>query len=263
MMAILAAALLAAQEPSPPLVPEIQIANPDQPQPAQEPPRDILIGTEATPAVVTVTRSQEETEQEDADRRRETTTQRWTAGLTSAIAIFTLALVYVGWKQRQTYEATLAANKAIERAYIFVSQVEVFDNYAIGERPRVLLTVVNSGHTPGWLLNAGTATIPVTDVSKHLPRPMPVDWIGMRGQKQVIFAQQRTTWGNALGPVAEADYVSVQNGTWKLVVFGRIEYRDVFERVHHSDFSFVWKFKEGKSGPEDFNIHPDGYTDAT
>ena len=74
----------------------------------------------------------------------------------------------------------------------------------------------------------------------------------------------RTRFGARLGPVDSDAYTNVREGRWRLVVFGRIEYRDTFGDDHHTDFSFVWDgFKEGKSTAEDFHIHPDGYTDAS
>jgi len=178
--------------------------------------------------------------------------------------ILTGVIAFAAWRTWLVYAQLRDHNKAIERAYVYVHQVASFENFAVGAKPVVLLTVVNSGHTPAWILESSAATIPVADVAKHLPRPMPVEHIGMRNQKQVVFAGVKTEWGHVLGPVQESDYTNVKNGTWRLVVFGRIHYRDTFNDRHYTDFSFVWdRFKEGKSGPSDFLIHPDGYTDAT
>jgi hypothetical protein len=67
----------------------------------------------------------------------------------------------------------------------------------------------------------------------------------------------------AFGVVTPAVEAAIRKGS-KLVVFGRIEYRDTFNDTHYTDFSFVWDtFKEGISGAGDFHIHPDGYIDAT
>lgn len=165
--------------------------------------------------------------------------------------------------QKRLGDRHLETSKAIERAYIYVHSVRQLEGFTDGGQPTVLLNVINSGHTFGWILRTGCATIPVSDVGKNLPRPMPVQHIGMRQNKQIVFAGQHTTFGNKLGAVAATDYAGVQDGTWKLVVFGRIEYRDTFDDTHHTDFSFVWdQFKAGSSGPGDFHIHPDGYTDA-
>ena len=92
----------------------------DSPQPNEQPQTNqgqpnTLIGTETAPAVVRIAKSKEEAAQEETDRQRETTTQWWIIGLTGVIALFTGGFIFVGWKQRQTYEATLTANKVIER----------------------------------------------------------------------------------------------------------------------------------------------------
>jgi hypothetical protein len=166
--------------------------------------------------------------------------------------------------QKRLGDRQLETSKAIERAYIYVHSVKHFDGYASGKRPSLSLNVINSGRTPGWVLRTGIAVIPVSDVAIHLPRPIPIQQIGMRHSKQVIFAGQKTTLANSLGAIAPSDHAKVQDGTWTLVAFGRIEYRDTFGDTHYTDFSFVWdKFKTGVSGPEDFYIHGNGYTDAT
>ena len=119
----------------------------EQAQSNQREPQSV-IGTESTPAVVRITESPEEASQKQADRERQTTTNGRLIGLTAAIALFTLGLIYVGWKQRQTYEATLAANKIVERAYVNASPSPLpFPMAWFPGGPRHPIKITNHGKT--------------------------------------------------------------------------------------------------------------------
>jgi len=100
----------------------------------------------------------------------------------------------------------------------------------------------------------------VRTVSEDLPRPMPDP--GMRPSNLMLTKGQRMDWGNALGPVEKADHDMVFTRAFKLVVFGRIRYRDVFEKEHHTDFSFVYNPKQWPHRHIEFVIDPSGYSDA-
>jgi hypothetical protein len=108
-----------------------------------------LIGTEANPAVVRITKSPEETAHEQDDRVERTAANWWTIGLTGALVAGTLGLIWIGRLQWQTYVATLTTNKTIERAYLSIGPTASSEwvNWPSIE-PAIRVVVRNHGHTP-------------------------------------------------------------------------------------------------------------------
>ena len=103
----------------------------------------------------------------------------------------------------------------------------------------------------------------VGDVTEAFRGPIPIDQLVATPTNQVLFPGKPSSWGTEMVPVAENQLLAVRSGSHRLVIFGRLRYRDAFGDTHHTDFSFVWiRFKEGRSTNDDFIIHPHGYTDA-
>lgn len=238
-----------ALQPPSPSGREVESAQPNtltQPQQAQP---NVLIGAEGAPAVVRITKSQEEAAQEQADRDREATTQRWTIGLTIAIAVFTGLLVLVGWKQRQTYEATLVANKIIERAYVkmaharepranpnggrfdFVTptggnlnQTEVWFKYGL----------TNCGRTPCNVLGGGIWYV-IDTQHQHPPiapippqRPIRVD--------PTFLVPDMTTSDLTVLFIDTTTINNIRNGTEHIWLLGYVDYRDRFGNFHRAGY---------------------------
>ncbi len=172
----------------------------------------------------------------------------------------TLALAIVAVVQARIYCAMHNTTRTVERAYIYVEAVTQYRNFEPGETPSLMVTVINSGTTPGRIVEARIATIPVLTVENDLPKIMPDP--GMRPTNLVVVKGQRMDWGNQLAPVPQEDFERVFKHNFKLVVFGRIGYRDAFNAVHHTDFSFVYNPKQWKPGHIEFVIDPNGYSDA-
>jgi hypothetical protein len=212
--------------------------------------------TEEAPVVVPVMPTplpKHEADRRVAERDQDVANNRWIMWSTVFTAAFTFVLA----------DHIKIDSRVIQRAYINAHQVASLEDYRVGVAPRLRLTIINSGQTPGWTLEAAAATISVRDVAAHLPHPMPSNDIGMHAERIVVFAKQHTEWINGLNPVSQDEYDNVSSGVWKLVIFGRIKHRDTFRDIHHTDFCFVWDFHEGTAKPNQFGIHPDVYTDAT
>jgi hypothetical protein len=160
---LLATASVLAQEPAsqppPPSAGEPDRAGQGQAEPAQE--QSQIVGTEQTPAVVRILptpATEQEAAQEQAARYEETLNRWVLAGLTFVIACFSGWLIRVGYLQRRTYEATLTASKAIERAYIGMSHhppgIEPKSERISSEPSRwkhqlsVRIKITNHGNTP-------------------------------------------------------------------------------------------------------------------
>lgn len=260
---IVVIAVGAQSQPPAPSTGERQSAqNAEQPKPQETQP-DVLIGTEATPAVVRIAKSQGEAAQEQADRKRDATTQRWTIGLTAAIASFTLALVYVGWKQRQTYEATLAANKVIERAYVrlFNSLPGLdFDEVmvSVGADPprlttRISLGVKNAGSTPAkltyLLLQPHFGSLPDTPPYDHNLG----ETISASLTKEDSFNLHRT-WA-----IRYDEYRRIDWDSWNLYIIGYVDYIDQFGIRHR--VGYARKHDPRVDDPKRY-LNPDGTKNA-
>jgi hypothetical protein len=178
---------------------------------------------------------------------------------TAWAALLTLAIAAIAAIQACIYWQMHAANKVVQRAYVYVRNIVQFEDFEIGETPSLLLEVVNSGATLGRVIEAGVACVPVKAI-EFLPRPMPDP--GMRASNMMLVAQQQIQGGNSLGPVEKSDHDAVFIDDWKLVVFGRITYQDVLAAAHHTDFSFVYNPKQWGKEKLGFVIDPNGYSDA-
>ncbi len=77
------------------------------------------------------------------------------------MAIFTLGLVWVGLKQRQTYEAQLATTKVIERAWVSLETLEI--RIHPDHSGTITVGLKNSGRTPARIVAANIS------VTRHQP----------------------------------------------------------------------------------------------
>ena len=141
---------------------------------------DILIGAERAPTVIRIAKTSDEAKQEQEDRDRDATTQRWTIVQTVANAVLTLSLVAVGFAQWRTYgrqthildaqrhisRDALAANTVVERAYVKIShewrsgaasplEFTLSEGQPARAHVWVSITVKNEGHTPADVLGGG------------------------------------------------------------------------------------------------------------
>lgn len=235
-----------------------------QPQPQEADPGDQDAAAETqepsdTPTINQVANAQD-SEQPAADQQ--TYAQQILENLaTNPIAWVTIGLLLVAASQAGITFYMLKISRAVERAYLYVRGVTHFVNYAPGKEPEIMVTVINSGRTPGRIIEAGIATVPVKAI-EFLPRPMPDP--RMQSSNLTVVAGQHIDWGNKLDPVEKSDSDLVNLNGWTLVVFGRIVYMDTFEQRHNTDFSFVYNPKRQPAGATkiDFVIDPNGYSDA-
>ena len=255
----LATATLAAQsQPPAPSTGERESSQPnEQAQSAQGQP-NILIGTESAPAVVRIAKSPEDTTQEQADRKREATTQRWTIGLTAVIAAFTGGLILVGWKQRQTYEATLATTHEVERAYIKMAHArEPSPNPNGGRFDFVTPTsgntqqtevwfkygVTNCGRTPCNVLGGGIWYITDTQ-NLHPPHaPMPAQ-TPIRVDPTFLVPDMATSDKTVLF-IDTTTINNVRNGAEYLWLLGYVDYKDRFGDFHRAGYGRRYDHNSG------------------
>jgi len=212
---------------------------------------DDVRGTPQSPVVVglsPIPKSERETADEQTDRQQRAANDRWNRWLTGTIAAFTLGLIWVGWKQRETYEASLTANKVIERAYVKMSHNRPglrIDPVSTASRlydtaPRqdisVDVKVQNSGNTPAT-------------VSYHLlqlvftnsPLPTTPDYDPTKGQVVRVHLVKDESFNIFMNVNVEATAVAnVQSEGWKLYLLGYVDYIDKFKGRHRSGYARVY-----------------------
>lgn len=195
---------------------------------------DVLIGTEGTPAIVRITKSPQESAEEQAARNDEATNRHWNIALTTIIALFTGALIIVGWKQRQTYEATLATNRIIERPYVTMSH----EPEGLSLRPNpgphtafeVSIKLVNTGHTPADILDLRCVrALSEAEALTELGVPAPA-----RTQPPIITLLPNDSFNYWQRTEVDPGVLdSVKFGTTPFWLVGSVTYRDRFENKRH------------------------------
>lgn len=210
---------------------------------------EVLIGTEAAPAIVRITKTPKETAEEQTTRQDEATNRHWTIALTTVIALFTGALIIVGWKQRQTYEATLATNKDIERAYVtmshfppglkFTTQPDAPADQLMKHEISIRVRVQNYGNTPARVV-FGLIQLIVTNKTELPDEPGYVKALGqatdinlVKGNSFKMF--QNHPMGASNGTLLEALEAHDAAGI-HVYAIGYVDYIDKFERRHRCGY---------------------------
>lgn len=217
-----------------------------QTQSEQVKPDDVR-GTPSTPAVVRllpIRKTPEEAAQDQANRGREATTNRRVVWLTATLAALTLGLLIVAIFQYQTYRETLATNRIIERACLSAG---LGDAIYQDERLRfeAVALLKNSGHTAASRVTfRAAAKIMALPVPADFDYPLPDSTAG----KSVSFMPPGADKIiSVLVPerLADADALQVKRGDGRaLVMWGRVDYRDVFNDERFLKFAFIFHWVE-------------------
>ena len=240
-----------------PLSPPSQRSQPNQQSQSAQRQPDILIGTQSAPDTIRVTKSEQAATQEQEDREREMTTQRWTIGNSVVMSILTFALIVVGVLQRLTYDATLKANKMIERAYVDLSHVSP------GLRPDgqggliVTMQMKNNGNTPADILG-GRIWVASTDKPGY-------QWVQLMEISKIPPSFINPNDILTINDIAVkiAPQILASHAVW---ITGEVHYRDRFGEVQTAGYGRRYMksmtannlvFNESTSGLNYDKPHPD------
>lgn len=221
----------------------------------QSQPKEPDIGTAERPVFVRIPKTQAEATQEQADRERQATTNSRLVWLTGALAAFTLGLIYVGVKQRETYEATLTANKVIERAYVTISDdphgMRIQQFMPPGTAPAeplgfdalgITIVLKNDGNTPATISN----TVLDTHIGHTLPDVPEYQTPGDRGAQKAAFLVKGASVSTQFGfvvPRKEMNRFMVQHEHFWML--GYVDYIDIFGQRHRAGYARVYSRDPG------------------
>lgn len=152
------------------------------------------------------------------------------------IAIFTLALVFVGGLQWCIYRAMHKSSKIIHRAYVSISHIEL-QNFGAGLSPRLSLRLRNSGHLPATLIET-TQTLQTDEPFDAIP--VYANWVRVGGviAPSGVFV---ANGGFSSDPTFSADeWQRVLGGDYRVHVYGAIRYLDGFGETRQSGYGFYF-----------------------
>ncbi len=145
------------------------------------------------------------------------------------------------WQQAQVAKDT---EKRQLRAYVWVAPGNIWD-LDVGKVPRIPVTIRNGGLTPAYMTGTLLAvkTMPVSKdgerirvgvLSADLSPEEP-------GRGDFIYQDHYTTiFVPNLTPLDQATYERVRRGELAIYAFGRVNYRDVFDKRHFVGFCYFW-----------------------
>ena len=182
--------------------------------------------------------------------RREDVADGWITWIGVAIAPWalvavTIALVWVGCVQWQTYQATLDANKRAGRAYVHLShdptalrfEVEGFYVTMVVGQARacqchVSVKVKNYGITPADITNV-VLTLRIS--REPLPTVPPYDTPAEAHQFFLVAGDHFDVPGSF--PISEDDARSIAAKAATVWLLGYVDYKDVFGQAHRSGYT--------------------------
>jgi hypothetical protein len=173
-------------------------------------------------------------EQRAEDQNTETESG-WMVPLTGALVVLTFALVWVGYLQRCTYEATLAATKVIERAYVDISHDPPGLNIGPDAMPAVSVGIKNHGRTPANVI----AILLLLDI-RNTPLPEEPNYehpTALRfGGFPVMPGESVHLWQSFDVVVPPTDIGKIAAGALNVWVVGYVDYADRFGAKHRSGY---------------------------
>jgi hypothetical protein len=159
----------------------------------------------------------------------------WTAAVGAV-----LAAIFTWWQVQVTKDT----EKRQLRAYVWIAPGEI-EGFKVGQVPRIPVTIRNGGATPAYLtgtllaLRRESAPQPGQHVSlqTNFPPLQPLS----EGRGDFIFQDHTLTLlVPNLAPLDQLTVDRVQQGEWAVYVFGRVNYKDVFDAVHFVEFCYYW-----------------------
>ena len=174
---------------------------------------------------------------------------------TTVVAVFTVLVVIVYWKQLRT-------TRTAERAWV------VADAPTVTLRPENHIVelswpLLNNGRTPAWVPELGSAG-KIVKTGEELPEKPPYTMaVPFPREGTVLTPGGRILRGLT---VTEAQMAQVERGQGTLYVFGIANYRDIFGGKHET--RYCYRFKAGPTNtdpaPRDFYVDgPPAYIKAT
>jgi hypothetical protein len=150
---------------------------------------------------------------------------------TGALVLVTVGLLIVAWLHRQTYEATLAARKVIERAYVSMSHFPPGLQFIQTTQDiRATIKLTNSGHTPADVIGYDFTLVHVPLVSSPTRRQVPTN----EPLLSIMPNDSISVWANVPSMIEVMH--QIQNGSVPAFLIGWVVYRDRFGKRHRSGY---------------------------
>ena len=146
------------------------------------------------------------------------------AAISTLIAAVSLA---VGWHYLRVGE----------RAWVVVESAQLADPLAIGQRPKVVLRIANSGRTPAIETAVASVVFSRAVLSSD---DLADETIGNRTSNAVLApGTSFTIWSTSSEPFSRQQQIdAIRKGPNRLYVMGTIYYLDVFKKSHQTRFCF-------------------------
>jgi hypothetical protein len=150
---------------------------------------------------------------------------------------FTCFLVVVGFIQAWILRGTLTVSRAAERAYVLV-RCDQAAGIGLGQKPSVVLTFKNFGHTPAYRLQY-RSTLVFTDY------PMPNDFQLPQLKKPPspeMTISQGVEYGNPIVSsiaLTQERINEIASRDCGMLIYGKVTYRTL-RRWHYTNFAFFF-----------------------
>ena len=177
------------------------------------------------------------------------------AASTSVVAVFTVLVVIVYWKQ-------LGTTRTAERAWV-VADAPVYTPRPQDHLVELSWALMNNGRTPAWVTELGSGG-KIVKGGEELPENPPYTIAGpFPRDGTVLTPNGRIARGLTL---SEAQMAQLDRGQGILYVFGIVKYKDIFGGKHQT--RYCYRFKPGPTtgdpAPRDFYVDgPAPYLRAT
>lgn len=157
-------------------------------------------------------------------------TDIWLAAVTTILAVATAAL---WWATRNLVIEAKDTDRRQLRAYVSLERTGPIPNSINPGLPAFQIKIKNSGRTPAYSVKSwsgiGIHELPLIEKLRPMPSVAETDVVlGAEGESVLPIRRQR--------PFRPEDMATVKAGTHAIYVFGKVEYRDAFEKPHYTNF---------------------------
>ncbi len=151
-------------------------------------------------------------------------------------------------QSKAALDASIEASRRDQRAWVVVKEVKLLKPLTVGAIPEFVIEIINTGRTPAMdvITEAGayiaTEPRPETDKSSFVTK-------NRTGPSKIVLGSKisATVPGPKTGRGLPKEAMEeMRRGTLTFFIAGRIEYRDIFRRIHWTTFRY-------RVDPEDIN----------
>jgi hypothetical protein len=141
---------------------------------------------------------------------------------------------------RKTIEENNRTFKIGNRAYVNVCKAYLSDEIGLGKTVEAVIEMVNKGNTPAWVervvCQPALADANLSEIRKPEKKA---------SSSASVLRDGTFNAGAIIGPVDKEEMQAFESGESWIYVFGAIEYKDLFDEWHTTNFCLYQKYGDG------------------